>query len=199
MSNSSIIHQRKQIGTLAIAVGLLLLVGVAGIVIARTVLHTRQSAAQIVSALDELTPSRSRALPEAHYGGDMPAAAIGGENFVGLLEIGRYDCRLPVGREWEVSDLDRFPMVSTGSIYDRNLVIGGSSRDGQLAFADEIEIGEEVRFVDLYGREFYYEVAMVNHADSIDRIQSGDEDLTLFVRSKKTTKYVIIRCVLAKM
>ncbi|MBQ9901974.1 MAG: hypothetical protein IJM51_06270 [Clostridia bacterium] len=190
---------RKILNSLAIAVGVLLLAGAVGIVIAKADLSKKQSAEQIVSAMNAMIPPQKRALPEAHYGHDMPSAEIGGENFVGLLEIEQFGRTLPVGSGWNEKNAGRFPMTYAGNIYNRDLIIGGDSRDGQFDFADTIEIGHTVIFTDLYGRIFRYEVTMVNHAESTDSITSGEDDLTLFARSRNTSKYVIIRCRLSNM
>ena len=190
---------RKTLNSLAIVIGCLLLAGAVWIVIAQADFSVKQSAAHVVSVMNELVPEKKRSLPETQYGNNMPSAEIGGEDFVGLIEIESYGCLLPVAMEWNPTELDRFPAAYSGSIYDRNLLIGGSNREGQFYFVDEIEIGTSVRFTDLYGRVFYYEVSMVNHADSIENITSDEDDLTLFAKSKTTSKYVIIRCRLSNM
>ena len=190
---------RKILNSLAIVVGVLLIAGAVGIVIAQADFSVKQSAEHVVSVMNDFIPKRERSLPESHYGNHMPSAEIGGENFVGLLEIEKYSRILPVGTEWNQKDTDRFPLAYSGSIYDRDLLIGGANREGQFDFIDAIEIGTAVKFTDLFGRVFCYEVTMVNHAESLDSIQSGEDDLTLFAQSKNTSKYVIIRCRLSNM
>ena len=185
---------RKILNSLALIIGVLLIAGAVGILFAQADFSEKQSAQSVVSAMEAIIPARKRALPEPHYGGGMPSAEIGGEDFVGLIEVEPYGCRLPVGTNWVASDIDRFPLCYSGDIYRRDLVIGGSSQSGQFDFADVIEIGASVTFTDLYGHEFRYEVSMVNHADSVASIRSGNDDLTLFARSRNTSKYVIIRC-----
>lgn len=182
------------LNSLAILIGVLLIAAAVGLIIAQFDFNEKQSAQSVVNALEAIIPARKKALPEPHYGGDMPSAEIGRENFVGLLEVEQYNCLLPVGANWTDSDIKRFPLSYSGNIYNRNFVIGGSSQSGQLDFADEIEIGTSVKFTDLYGHEFCYEVSMVNHADSINAIKSDNDDLTFFARSRTTSKYVIIRC-----
>lgn len=194
MTNNKRIDITKLLTSLSIIIGALLIAGAVGIIIAQADFSEKQSAQSVIRVMEETIPARKRALPELHYGGDMPSAEIGGENFVGLLEVEQYNCLFPVGTHWVESDLKRFPLSYSGNIYNRDLVIGGSSLDGQFDFVDEIEIGASVKFIDLYGHEFCYEVSMVNHAESIDTIQSEIDDLTLFAKSRNTSKYVIIRC-----
>ena len=188
MADTSKKNKSKLLDTLMIMIGLLLIAAAGVIMISQADFSKKQSAQTVVSALEAIIPSRSRALPE-----------IGGENFVGLLKIERYNCVLPIGTVWDQEQIDRFPMVFSGNIYDRNLMIGGGNSEGQFDFVDEIEIGTSVKYLDLFGRVFWYEVSMVNHAESIDKIESGEDDLTLFARSKNTSKYVIIRCRLSNM
>lgn len=182
------------LNSLAIVTGALLIAGAVGILFSQADFREKQSAQTVVRAMEAILPERKRALPEPHYGGTMPSAEIGGEDFVGLLEVAPYGCLLPVGADSSESDMKRFPLSYSGNIYNGDFVIAGSSQSGQLDFVDEIEIGTPVKFTDLYGCEFCYEVSMVNHSDSIDTIQSGDDDLTIFARSRTTSKYVIIRC-----
>ena len=199
MADTSKKNKSKLLDTLMIMIGLLLIAAAGVIMISQADFSKKQSAQTVVSALEAIIPSCSRALPEPRYGGGMPSAEIGGENFVGLLKIERYNCVLPIGTVWDQEQIDRFPMVFSGNIYDRNLMIGGGNSEGQFDFVDEIEIGTSVKYLDLFGRVFWYEVSMVNHAESIDKIESGEDDLTLFARSKNTSKYVIIRCRLSNM
>jgi len=190
---------RKILNSLAIVIGALLIAGAVGIVIVQADFSVKQTASEVVADLDELIPSRKRAFPESHYGNNMPNAEIKGEDFVGLLEIPAFSVRLPVASDWQYADKDRFPALYSGSVYDGDVIIGGNNSNDQFFFVDEIEIGSEVVFVDLFGREFHYEVSMVNHADALESIESGEESLTLFAPSSMTSKYVIIRCKLMGM
>lgn len=190
---------RNILNSLAIAVGVLLILAAVGVLVAQADFSEKQSAESVVSKLEAIIPARTRALPEPNLGRGMPSAEVGGEDFVGLLEIEQYGLKLPVASQASDSALSRFPGAFSGSIYERNLVVEGSNSRGQFDFVDEIEIGALVSFTDLYGRVFCYEVSMINHADSIESIVHGDDDLTLFAASSRTSKYVIIRCRLRNM
>lgn len=194
MTDTSKINKKKLLDSLMIAIGLLLITAAGIIMISRADFSKKQSAQSVVKAMEAILPARSRALPEPRYGEGMPSAEIGGENFVGLLEVERYNCLLPVGANRSDSDVKRFPLAYSGNIYNRDFVICGSSKSGQFDFVDEIEMGEPVKFTDLYGHEYCYEVDIVNHADSIEAIHSEDYDLTFFAPSQNSSKYVIIRC-----
>jgi hypothetical protein len=198
MTNSRVFDKKKLIDSLAIVVGVLLIAGAVGILIAQADFSEKQTADSVVRAMKSIMPPPQRAFPEPHYGKDMPSTEVGGESFVGLLEIEQYDTLLPVATNWADKDLKRFPMVYSGNIYNRDLIIGAGNNEGQFDFADEIEIGASIHFVDLYGHEFCYEVSMVNHLEDIASIDSGDDDLTIFAKSKTTSKYVIIRCGLSQ-
>lgn len=157
----------------------------------------RQTAAVIVSAMEAILPERTSGVPEPHYGGAMPRASVGGEDFVGLLEIPAYNIRLPVGAAWEADDIERFPRVYRGDIYSNTLMIGGSS--AQIYCYRDIDIGAPVYFTDLYGQVYAYEVSMVNHVSKEASVVSKGEALTLFVRAGFPAKltdhkpYTVIR------
>ncbi len=199
MDKKHVFNVRKLIIGLTIAFGVLLIAGAVVLAVAQADFTDKQTAADVVSAMDAIIPARRKAVPESHYGENMPSSEIRGEDFVGLLEIDAYGIRLPVASDWQYADKERFPALYSGSVYDRNAIIGGSNGKEQFSFIDEIDIGTEIRFIDLYGREFQYEVSMVNHADALKSIESGEEHLTLFAPSAMTSKYVIVRCRLQGM
>jgi hypothetical protein len=199
MNNRHNPNVRKLITSLTIVIGLLLIAGAVGIAVAQADFSHRQTAADVVDAMEKIIPSRKRAFPESHSGSHMPRAEIGGEDFIGLLEIEDFQAVLPVSSDWENVEKGRFPAEYSGSVYDRDLIIGAGNGEGQFSFIDVIEIGAKVRFTDLYGQVFYYDVQMINHVEKLEDISSGEDDLTLFAPSRSTSKYVVIRCRLSGM
>lgn len=151
----------------------------------------RQTAETVVSAMEAILPERTTGVPEPHYSGSMPSASIGGENFVGLLEIPAYRIKLPVGAVWEADDIGRFPRVYRGDIYDNSLMIGGSP--AQIHCYRDIDIGAPVYFTDLYGQVYAYEVSLVNHVSEETSVVSKGEALTLFVKAGFPSQFTVIR------
>ena len=83
MSNSRVFDKKKLIDSLAIVVGVLLIAGAVGILIAQADFSERQTADSVVKAMKSIMPPPQRAFPEPHYGKDMPSTEVGGESQTG--------------------------------------------------------------------------------------------------------------------
>lgn len=194
-------NKRKITYSLTIIIGTLLILSAAGILIGQAVSNEQQTAAteEILSEMEKLLPHRTPGMPEPHYGNSMPKAEVNGEDFIGLLEIPDYHTKFPVGAVWDSVKHSYYPCAYQGSLYENSLIIGGSNSAGEFDFADDIDIGAKLRFSDLYGQVFTYQVTMVNHVDSESAVTSEGEDFTLFVKSKSSGKYIVIRCRLSEI
>ncbi len=145
-----------------------------------------------VSRIEEILPNKSTGFIEERSDSSMAAISLNGSDFVGLLEIGDYNLKLPVFAKWSRSDAQR-PAVYLGSPYDGSLIIG-ANYEQQFYFADTMETGVEICFTDLYGQVFTYQVDFIKHAAHADTsvLKAEKCDLTIFVKVKG--EYLILRC-----
>ncbi len=157
--------------------------------------NAEKEATRLVGVLESLLPERTNDTTEAV--GEMPVLAVEGQDMVALLEIPGCDLALPVGASWDARGTTAYPRCFSGSTYDRNLVVGGSDRQGQLECLDTIGLGATVTVTDMTGMVFTYAVVSIEQSKSADAevLENDDYDLTLFVRDTYSLKYTLVRCI----
>ncbi len=181
---------------LKIAGLVLLLAGVGLFVFTRlSAAYGQRQVTQMMTDLERLLPERWSGVA-AENTDAMPVLSLDGQDVVGVLEIPVYGVALPVGDQWSTAGITTHPCRFTGSLYDRDLVIGGVDRQGQLACLDVIEDGTAVTVTDMTGAVFSYTVARVERSKSAkaEVLVAEDYDLTLFVRDTYSLEYILVRC-----
>ena len=124
---------------------------------------------------------------------EMPMVEINQENFVGIIEIPRFNRILPVGGIWN-KNLLKYPLVYKGSIYDRSLIIGGSDSKKQFDFMTQINEKDKVFFIDMKGKRFSYEIEKIEITKDISNLNSSEYDLIIFVKNTYSFDYTILKC-----
>lgn len=193
-------NNKKRSGvTLAIAIlGIvLMLAGVGTLGVSR--LNQRKSienAADTVTTIRSLIPEIKGAVSGERYDYTMPMLEIGGENFIGIIEIPLYNTCLPICGTWNKSDINKYPCRFTGSAYDGSLVIGGSDNKGQFDFMKLISIGDAVYITDTAGNRFSYTVEDIEITKDIsaENLCSEEHELTFYARNTYNLKYTVVRC-----
>ncbi len=153
------------------------------------------SARKTASELRELMPEVHASFPDDRINMQLPVAEYDGESYAGIIEVPKFDCELPICSSWKKSKLSRCPAIFAGSIYSRDLVIGGSNRSGQLDFPEKISIGDSVYITDMTGARFSYEVSDIRRTKDVssENLTEGNHDLTLFAKNKKSLDYTVVR------
>jgi len=191
--------KNKKIGSiLCLSLGILLLV-VAAVFLILTVTtteNTRQKAAQILEKVEGYLPQIVDRVPEERGNNQMSAIEVDGLNVTAILEFPQYQRRLAVLSGWDAQKVGAIPCRFTGSIYDDSLIIGSSDARGQLDFASRLEVGQKLSLTDMEGNRYTYAVTAIQHTDhaTLEKLQSGDQDLTIFLKDSQTGKYLLIRC-----
>ena len=155
---------------------------------------SQQQAENYVNTIKALIPEPVGTLPEGRKNNTMPTLSIDGIDFVGVLEIPRYESSLPVCADW--GDISKYPCHFSGSVYDRTLQIGATSQRGQYDFYREMSVGDTVFFTDMEGNRYTYSVTNIRHEDNADQtaLKREDSALTLFVKNTYGFDYIIIYC-----
>lgn len=174
--------------------GILLVLAAAGVVLLGAVNSRRTK--DIVLQLEQSLPQRFTGYEGIYTDAAMPVLQIGGEDFVGILDVPGFGVKLPVGGSWDSGKTGTWPCRFWGSAYDGSLVIGGSGQPGQLSFCEEIDMGDMLTFTDMTGAEFDYRVTWVERSESAQTQWLIQEtcDLTVFARDPLSLEYIAVRC-----
>ena len=153
-----------------------------------------QKSETYVKTLRNLIPETQGAVPEERRDNSMSVLSIDGADFVGVIEMPRYESTLPVCANW--GHLTKYPCRFSGSIYDSTLQIGATSQKGQYDFYREISVGDTVIFTDVEGNQYTYTVTNLQYEKHADQITLDREEsvLTLFIKNVYDFEYLIISC-----
>lgn len=113
---------------------------------------------------------------------DMPELTVGGNQYVGYIELPTLGLTLPVMSDWSYPKLRIAPCRYSGSVSDDTMVILAHNYTRHFGTIKDLEIGDLVQFVDAKGDIYQYTVAKhetLNKKD-VDEMVDSDYDLTLF-------------------
>jgi len=126
----------------------------------------------------------------------MTEKKINGYPYIGYLTIPDLNLELPVMSNWNSQRLTISPCRFTGTVKGEDLVVMAhnyKSHFGQLSTLTE---GAKVRFVDMDGVIWDYEVVVMDvlAAEDVEEMTAGEYDLTLFTCTTNRTHRVTVRC-----
>ena len=126
---------------------------------------------------------------------EMPVENINGIDFIGILRIPALELELPVVSQWSDHNLKPAPCRYSGSAYLNNLIICGHNYTSHFGNLKNLNEGDLATFTDMDGNVFTYK--MVERETllptSIDAMESGEWDLTLFTCTVGGQSRVTIR------
>ena len=126
---------------------------------------------------------------------EMPVETINGIDFIGVLRIPALELELPIISEWNYPNLKSAPCRYSGSAYLNNLIICGHNYTSHFGNLKNLNEGDLATFTDMDGNVFTYK--MVERETllptSIEAMESGDWDLTLFTCTVGGQSRVTIR------
>ena len=124
----------------------------------------------------------------------MSVLSIDGTDFIGIIEMPRYESALPVGADW--GHLTKYPCRFNGSIYDGTMQIGATSQKGQYDFYRDISVGDQVYFTDMEGNRYTLTVTDLRYEKHADQstLQKRESALALFIKNVYAFEYLIVYC-----
>lgn len=127
---------------------------------------------------------------------EMTKEIVDGYEYIGLIEIPTTELKLPVQSDWSDEKLEISPFRFTGSIYTNDLVIAGHNYKAHFSLIKWLEIGDPIQFIDVLGKEYNYEVIEMEivQPEEVERMITGDWDLTLFTCTTGGQARMAIRC-----
>lgn len=113
---------------------------------------------------------------------DMPVETVNGTDYIGVLKIPALALELPVISGWNYPDLKTAPCRYSGSAYLDDLIICGHNYASHFGGLKNLAEGELATFTDMDGNVFTYKMVEREtlQPTSIEEMESGDWDLTLF-------------------
>lgn len=186
----------RTVRKICIIVGVCLLVSAMAALIARQIgiRSAEEQAKEYVDIIRSSIPAPVGTVPESRRDNTMPMLSVDESDFVGILELPRYESVLPVGAKW--GNADEYPCRFSGSVYDKTLKIGATSQKGQYDFYREITVGDSVFFTDVEGNRYSYSVTDIRYESNADQatLDRKKSALTLFIKNLYGFDYIIIYC-----
>ena len=126
----------------------------------------------------------------------MPAITVDGIRYVGTVAIPPLELELPVTEEWDYDRMKIAPCRFSGSVYLDNMVICAHNYSSQFRDIDDLQINDDVIFIDAVGNEFHYKVSEIEilSATDIEDMVSSDWDFTMFTCNYIGNARVTVRC-----
>lgn len=154
--------------------------------------NSRKQAQDYVKTIESLIPTPQGAVPEERWDNTMAVLSIEGTDFIGILEMPRFESVLPVAADWG----KQYPCRFDGSIYDGSLQIGATTQKGQFDFYREICVGDRVYFTDMEGNRYTYEVTDLRYEEHADQeaLTREESALTLFIKNEYAFEYIVLFC-----
>jgi sortase A len=182
---------RKIIGTIAIAAGVVLLLGAAYIFIDEKQMEKKQTelASQVLSSLQD-TQVDSDSLTYS-----MPTKTIDGQEYVGVLYIPDLNKELPILSICTNESLDLAPGRYSGTTYEYNMVIGGHATQANFYSISELENGTQVYFQDFNDMVWKYELVdtEILYPSQTDDLTQSAYPLSLFTCTYDNSKRTVLR------
>lgn len=179
-----------------VLVGICLLVGaVAILALWRWNISSSEKQAQYyVNTLQALIPKQQNAVPEERRDNTMSVLSVDEIDFVGIVEIPRYESALPVCADW--GKTSQYPCRFSGSIYDGTMQIGATTQKGQYDFYRELSVGDTVHYTDVEGNRYTFTITSLCYEKHVDQaaLQQKESALTLFVKNIYSFEYLIVFC-----
>lgn len=127
---------------------------------------------------------------------EMPVRTIDGVDYIGMLEIPSQGLELPIISEWSYSALQIAPCRYEGTAYRDSLIIAAHNYRSHFRPLNNLVAGDEVRFTDVDGNVFRYEVVLRETLEptAIEEMKREEWDLTLFTCTLGGQYRVTVRC-----
>lgn len=190
-------------GTVPIVLGLLLLLGAAGLTFHN--MNEELSAGRASdAALEEISANLGNAPYQASGQEFLKKEAISddeileldGQIYMGLITFPALELQLPVQMEWSYPNLKTSPCRMQGSPSQGNLVIMGHNYRTHFGTLDRLEIGDEVSVTLCDGATYVYQVDAkeIVNPYAVEDVTSGEWPLTLFTCTPGGRTRRVIRC-----
>ena len=190
---------KKLTGIICIVLGVLLLLGSAGLLI-----YNQQEDQQALQTVKEVMPKLVVQIQKEQQSGQtfdpydptMKQVEIDGHAYVGFVTIPELKLELPVMSDWNDAKMRISPCVYHGSYKSDDFVILAHSYPSFFGKIGELQVGDLVMFTDMDGITTQYQVMAqdVLSPYAVEEMNSGEFDLTLFTCTYGGGNRITVRC-----
>lgn len=217
---------RRKAGVACMALGALLLIGAALLIVQNQQEETRanQAATAALTAIKQELAAENPSLivpganatpapkaTEAPVGTaqpviqptpipEMPTLMIDGQAYIGYIELPTLGLSLPVRSQWSYAALKTAPCRYWGSVYDDSMVILAHNYDRHFGRLVQLGLGDPVQLIDAEGKLYQYQVAETEILEmrDVEEMVENSFDLTLFTCTKGGKTRMAVRLNRAK-
>jgi len=206
---------KHKIGRLLIALGLVMILCAAGLLISneRQDADAGRAAQAVLPALMQQIEQRHETAGEGSASAievipgtppelidpaafEMTEVEIDGYGYVGYLSIPALELELPIMGQWDYDRLKIAPCRYTGSVLGDDLVIMAHNYNRHFGRLKDLAEGETVIFMDMDGKVTHYQVAALDvlMPQAVEEMTAGLYDLTLFTCTYGGQSRVTVYC-----
>ena len=126
----------------------------------------------------------------------MTEVEIDGHSYIGYLSIPALELELPVMADWNYAKLQIAPCRMCGTTKEGNLVVMAHNYQRHFGTINQLQIGDELVFVDMDNAVTVYEVVATDVVapTAVEEVTAGDFDLTLFTCTYGGRTRVVVYC-----
>ena len=196
----------KRAWTAVTVVGLVLLIGAAGLALwnFRQDAEAGAESDALVYELAEVIPDTPEVPEEIQEveqatdpeGYEMPSVTIDGTKYMGVIYFPDLNRELPVFAEYSLPKLRTAPAVYYGSPITHDLVICGHNYRSHFGPLNRLPVGASVQIKSADGTVFDYKIAATEVVSpfAVEDVTSGAWDLTLFTCTLGGRTRYVVRC-----
>ena len=191
----------KKRGNLLIALGLLLLIGAAGLTVYNLNVdkNAGQEAVAVVDDLNALlaeTEIQVKSEPGWISDTEQRLLELDGRSYLGLITIPTLELQLPVQNEWSYPNLKISPCRMQGNPESEDLVILAHNYQSHFGTLDQLKEGDEVSVALIDGTTYVYSVDAIEviQPTAVEDVTSGEWPLTLFTCTLGGRTRVVVHC-----
>lgn len=120
--------------------------------------------------------------------------------YMAVIELPTLGITLPVNEEWSEDASHISPCRYQGNLKTKDLIIAGHNYGSHFGYLHDLQLGDPIIITDASQKKYEYQVSKKETipGTSIDKMQKGEWDLTLFTCDYMGTSRITIRCQLVK-
>ena len=188
---------KRKVGITFVALGLVLLIAAAGLLIYNTY-ESKRAGEQAQSAVNMLKDEISQTQPDETdpFDKEMKVVEIDGYGYVGYISIPDLSIELPVMAECDYARLKIAPCRYYGSTKTDNLVVAAHNYRSHFGYLGRLTQGNTVAFTDMNGKQQMYTVTSIEtlKPSESDKVKDTGDDLILYTCTYRGVARIVVRC-----